>query len=64
MLITSCTTIIAFLATAISKLVPIMTYGIFAALCILACYLQIISVFPAFLVWREQREKKKEENNK
>jgi len=53
MLITSCTTIISFLATAISKLLPIMTYGIFAAFNIFASYLLVITAFPAFLVWRE-----------
>lgn len=53
MLVTSTTTVIAFLATAISKLMPIMTFGIFAAINIAINYLLTISLFPAFLVIRE-----------
>lgn len=53
MLVTSSTTVIAFLATAISKLMPIMTYGIFAAINITVNYLLVITIFPAFLVFRE-----------
>lgn len=53
MLITSATTVISFLATAISKLLPIRTYGIFAALNITTNYLLIITIFPAYLVLRE-----------
>lgn len=53
MLITSSTTIIAFLATAISKLLPIMTFGIFSAINIAINYILIITFLPAFLVWRE-----------
>lgn len=51
MFVTSSTTIIAFLATAISKILPIMTYGIFAAFSIFGCYLYCAIAFPAFLSW-------------
>lgn len=54
MFITSLTTVIAFLATAISVLLPIFTYGIFAAINIATNYVLIITLFPAFLVFREQ----------
>lgn len=54
MLITSATTIISFLATAISKLMPIKTYGFFAAITIATNYILVITIFPAFLVIREK----------
>lgn len=54
MLITSMTTVFAFLATAISVIMPIMTYGIFAAINILVNFILVITLFPAFLVLREK----------
>lgn len=54
MLVTSSTTIFAFLATAISPLLPIMSFGVFSAINILVNYLLTISLLPAFLVWREK----------
>lgn len=54
MFITSSTTVISFLATAISKIMPIQTYGIFAALNIATNFVLVITYFPAFLIVREK----------
>ena len=50
MLITSITTMIAFVVTALSPLVEIKSFGIYAALCILMDFLFIMTWFPACLV--------------
>eukprot|EP00468_Gymnochlora_sp_CCMP2014_P000747 CAMPEP_0167740656 /NCGR_PEP_ID=MMETSP0110_2-20121227/407_1 /TAXON_ID=629695 /ORGANISM="Gymnochlora sp., Strain CCMP2014" /LENGTH=1038 /DNA_ID=CAMNT_0007624591 /DNA_START=145 /DNA_END=3262 /DNA_ORIENTATION=+ len=47
---TSFTTIVSFLATAISPIMPIATFGILAATAILLNFLLVISLIPAILV--------------
>lgn len=53
MFITSMTTVISFLATAITPIMPIMAFGIFAAITISLNYILTITVFPCLLVWVE-----------
>ena len=51
-LLTSLTTTAAFLATAISEILPISTFGIFAALCISLLYLlNVLLMPPALVIW-------------
>ena len=50
MLITSLTTMAAFIATAFSPLVEVQSFGIFAALVIWCDYLMIITWFTACVV--------------
>ncbi len=52
--VTTFTTAIAFLANAFSKLMPIKSFGIFAAVLIPLNYLQVILVFPAILIIHER----------
>ena len=47
MLITSCTTSVAFLANFFSSLIPICTFGIYAAIIVQANFLLAITYFPA-----------------
>jgi len=47
---TSFTTIVAFLATAISPIMPISTFGILAAVSILFNFVFVITVFPAVIM--------------
>ena len=51
-LLTSLTTTAAFLATAISEILPISTFGIFAALCIGLLYLlNVLLMPPTLVIW-------------
>ncbi|CAK0886088.1 unnamed protein product [Prorocentrum cordatum] len=53
---TSFTTAVAFLATAISPIMPIRTMGIFACLLVLSNYVFVITLTPsAFAVWQTYR---------
>jgi protein dispatched 1 len=52
---TSFTTTVAFLATALSPIMPISSFGIFAAFAIIANYLLVMSFWPAAVViWEVQ----------
>ena len=65
MLVTTLTTIFAFLATGISEIMPISTFGFFAATLIGMNYLLVISYYPACVILREKFcKKKKLANNK
>ena len=59
MLVTTLTTIFAFLATGISEIMPISTFGFFAATLIGMNYLLVISYYPACVILREKFCKKK-----
>lgn len=49
---TSFTTCCAFIATAISPIMPVSTFGIYASLCIVINYLMVITISPAaVIVW-------------
>ena len=51
-MITSLTTTVAFLATATSKVMPICTFGIYAALCIFLLYwINVVIMPPTLIVW-------------
>mmetsp|Transcript_6051 Transcript_6051/g.11498 ORF Transcript_6051/g.11498 Transcript_6051/m.11498 type:complete len:998 (+) Transcript_6051:160-3153(+) len=55
---TSFTTAMAFVATAISPIMPISTFGIYAALCIVINYIMVITFTPcAVLVWETRVSK-------
>eukprot|EP01083_Nonionella_stella_P090129 251819_1 len=54
MLITSITTSVAFFATAISGIIPIASFGIFAGCLILCNYALVCTYFPAVLVLYER----------
>eukprot|EP01083_Nonionella_stella_P213439 769854_1 len=54
MLITSITTSVAFFATAISGIIPIASFGIFAGCLILCNYALVCTYFPAVLVMYER----------
>lgn len=47
---TSFTTTVAFLATAVSPIMPISTFGILAAVCIIFNFVFVITVFPAVIM--------------
>jgi len=47
---TSFTTAMAFVATAMSPIMPISTFGVYAAICIILNYLMVITVTPAAVV--------------
>jgi len=50
---TSSTTSVAFLANAFSPIMPIQSFGIYAAVIIAANYLLIIMIYPSVVVWWE-----------
>ena len=50
MLTTSFTTCIAFIATAMSPLMPLSAFGLFAATAVLMNYVLAITVFPCLLI--------------
>lgn len=50
---TSFTTFIAFMATGISPVAPISSFGIFAALVVMSMYIITLTLFPGFLVVSE-----------
>ena len=58
MLVTSSTTAIAFLSSAFSKLMPIRSFGIFAAIIIPMNFILVITLFPALIVVEERVIKK------
>ena len=70
MFVTSITTAVAFLATSISKIMPISSFGIFASIVVPMNYILVIFVFPPFVVLSEKyckcccrrRKKAKEED--
>ena len=53
-LTTSSTTSAAFLANAFSPIMPIASFGIFAAIIIFVNYLLIIFFIPPFVIWYER----------
>jgi len=55
MAVTSSTTAVAFLANAFSSIMPISSFGIYAAIIIPVNYFLVISFFPAVLMWWEQK---------
>ena len=50
MLVTSLTTMVSFLATSISSIVPIMTFGVFAAIIIPINFFLVISITPCYFI--------------
>ena len=52
--VTTFTTAVAFLANVFSKLMPIQTFGIFAAIMVPVNYLLVVFVFPAVLMVHER----------
>ncbi len=54
MLVTSLTTAVAFAATSLSKIVPISTFGIFAAIIVPINYMLVILAFPPFVIVHEK----------
>ena len=58
MAVTTFTTIIAFLATAFSPIMPISAFGIWAATVIFVNYMFMITYFPACLSWYHQYVRK------
>mmetsp|Transcript_16142 Transcript_16142/g.18104 ORF Transcript_16142/g.18104 Transcript_16142/m.18104 type:complete len:977 (+) Transcript_16142:234-3164(+) len=54
MFITTFTTFCAFMATAISKIMPIAAFGIFSATLILVNYVMVVTNFAAWVVVRER----------
>jgi len=55
MAVTSSTTAVAFLANAFSELMPISSFGIYAAAIVPINYFLVIFFFPAVLMWWEQK---------
>jgi len=55
MFVTTSTTVVSFLATALTPIMPIMAFGIFAALTIFLNYVMVVCIFPCLLVWIEKR---------
>ena len=53
--VTSSTTSVAFLANAFSPIMPISSFGIYAAIIISANYLLVILVFPPLIIWYDNR---------
>ena len=58
MLVTSSTTAFAFLSSVFSKLVPIRSFGIFAAIIIPMNFILVITLYPAFIIIEEKNIKK------
>lgn len=54
---TSSTTSVAFLANAFSPIMPIASFGIYAAVIITVNYALIIMVFPPLIIWYERHLK-------
>jgi len=52
---TSFTTAVAFFATAIAELVPIATFGIFAAICVIMNFALVLTVTPAVVIIYHRR---------
>lgn len=53
--VTSSTTSVAFLANSLSPLMPISSFGIYAAVIISVNYALIILVFPPLIIWYDRR---------
>jgi len=53
--VTSATTTIAFMATAISPIMPISSFGLWAASGIVMNYIFVITIFPAILVMHQRK---------
>lgn len=56
---TSSTTSAAFLANAINPMMPMSSFGIYAAILIVVVYAVIILMFPPIIVWWERNLKNK-----
>ena len=54
MIVTSSTTTVAFLANALSEILPIRTFGIFAAIIIPLNYILVVTVLPSMLILHER----------
>mmetsp|Transcript_41135 Transcript_41135/g.62527 ORF Transcript_41135/g.62527 Transcript_41135/m.62527 type:complete len:246 (+) Transcript_41135:1382-2119(+) len=50
---TSSTTSVAFLANAFSPIMPIQSFGIYAAIIIAANYLLVVMIYPSVVLWWE-----------
>lgn len=59
MLATSSTTTAAFLATGFSNIMPVSSFGFFAVVLVPLNYIEVITVFPVFLVFYEKKIKNK-----
>jgi len=53
--VTSSTTAIAFLANAFSPMMPIKSFGIYAAIIVIVNFFLIILVFPPLLIWYDRK---------
>lgn len=53
--VTSSTTCVAFLANTLSPLMPIQSFGIYAAILIPANYFIIVMLFPAAVIYQEEK---------
>ena len=68
MMNTSLTTAVAFLATALSPIMPIHAFGIYAAICVLMNYALAMTMLPAVIIWHDElcrggcRSRRREEN--
>ena len=60
MAVTTFTTVIAFLATGLSPMMPIAAFGIWAGTVVFVNYLLMITFFPACLSWYHQHVKERE----
>lgn len=56
MFITSCTTAVAFLANYFSVLLPISTFGIYAAIIVIANFFLAMTFFPAVIILKYYRD--------
>ena len=60
MLVTTSTTAIAFLATSLSPIIPIASFGIWASIVVTVNYMCMLTYFPACLSWYFQNLRKYE----
>lgn len=58
MFITSCTTSVAFMANFFSSLLPICTFGIYAAIIVQANFFLAITFFPAVEMYKYNLDQK------
>lgn len=54
MFVTSLTTMVSFMSTSITSIVPVKTFGVFAAIAIPVNYLLIILAFPSCFIFYEK----------
>merc|ERR1711998_516313 len=51
---TSFTTVVAFCSTGVSPIMPIWTFGVYAAICVVMNYLFVLTLYPATLIVHEK----------